>query len=157
MNLKAFLPIIIFLISIIYSIYIIKKDKSDNSQIPGILLKNFVKIYITFVSLWAFVGHKFISSDIAKSIGWQSGSPFQLEIAASNLAFAGAAIASSYYDNMVAYKTVSISYIIFLLGTAEVHISDYLKKGNTSINNIRPIITSTLFSLYMIILIFMSK
>ena len=58
---------------------------------------------------------------------------------------------------MVAYKTVSISYIIFLLGTAGVHIIDYLKKGNTSMNNIRPIITSTLFSLYMIILIFMSK
>jgi Family of unknown function (DUF6790) len=46
----------------------------------------FLVIVVGFGSLYAFVGHAFVADDVARSIGWPTGSPFQFEVALHNLA-----------------------------------------------------------------------
>ena len=46
----------------------------------------FLVIGVGLGSLWAFMGHAFVADDVAKSIGWPAGNPFQFEVALHNLA-----------------------------------------------------------------------
>ena len=46
----------------------------------------FLVIVVGFGSLYAFMGHAFVADDVARSIGWPTGSPFQFEVALHNLA-----------------------------------------------------------------------
>jgi uncharacterized protein (DUF58 family) len=46
----------------------------------------FLVIAVGFGSLYAFMEHAFVADDIARSIGWPTGSLFQFEVALHNLA-----------------------------------------------------------------------
>ena len=46
----------------------------------------FLVIVLGFGSLYAFLRHAFATDDVARSIGWPTGSPFQFEVALHNLA-----------------------------------------------------------------------
>ena len=46
----------------------------------------FLVIVADFGSLYAFMRHAFATDDVARSIGWPTGSPFQFEVALHNLA-----------------------------------------------------------------------
>jgi hypothetical protein len=46
----------------------------------------FLVIVVGFGSLYAFMRHAFVADDVARSIGWPTGSPFQFEVALHDLA-----------------------------------------------------------------------
>ncbi|MFC1589887.1 DUF6790 family protein [Candidatus Omnitrophota bacterium] len=48
-------------------------------------LLGFLFFSVGLQGVFAFIGHYFRSDEIAKKIGWQTGNPFQKELAFSNL------------------------------------------------------------------------
>ena len=78
--------------------------------------------------LYAFMGHIFASDAVAQSIGWPVGSPFQLEVGATNLAFGVMGLLCIFFRDLFPLAT-TIGYSIFLLGAACVHLHDIHVRG----------------------------
>ena len=62
------------------------KDRAP-SNIDRIYLVCLLPISVGFGGLMAFLGHALRADEIARSIGWPTGNPFQFEVAVANLAF----------------------------------------------------------------------
>jgi hypothetical protein len=73
--------------------------------------------------LIAFMGHTFKADDIARGIGWPTGSPFQSEVAFANLSYAVVAFLSIWLRGLFP-AAAGLSYCVFLFGAAHVHIRE---------------------------------
>ena len=60
---------------------------SARTPLVETLLLYFLVINTGLASLFTFMGHGFRSEKVAKYIGWPTGSPFQWEVAVSNLSY----------------------------------------------------------------------
>ncbi len=92
-------------------------------------LKWLILILIGIGGVIVFMMHTFNSDAIAKQIGWATGSPFQLEVGAANLAIAVLGIISYWQRKMFWLATV-IAYAVFLYGAAGVHINEMMNNNN---------------------------
>jgi hypothetical protein len=72
--------------------------------------------------LGGFFGHFFISDSVAKSIGWPTGNPFQLEVGFANLAIGILGIIAMGRRDGFREATV-IAVTVFGVGATIVHIS----------------------------------
>jgi hypothetical protein len=81
--------------------------------------------------IYAFIGHTFFADQVARGIGWPTGSPFQFEIAVSNLSFAVLGLMSSRLRGLFPVAA-GIGYIIFLFGAAYGHLREIRLHGNYS-------------------------
>jgi hypothetical protein len=81
-----------------------------------------------------FFGHFFISDSVAKSIGWPTGNPFQLEVGFANLAIGILGIIAMGRRDGFREATV-IAVTVFGVGATIVHISDIIKTGNLAPGN----------------------
>lgn len=109
----------------------------------------FVDLYFKYFLFWivgimgvvAFLGHTFMANEIAESIGWATGSPFQFEVAVANLGFGiGGLIALK--QRMSFSLGVLISWGIFLIGAGFGHIYQLQVNHDYAINNAGPIMYS---------------
>jgi 4-amino-4-deoxy-L-arabinose transferase-like glycosyltransferase len=81
-----------------------------------------------------FFGHFFISDVVAESIGWPSGSPFQLEVGFANLALGVlGAIAMGRRDGFREATVIAVS--VFGVGATIVHVMDIVQTGNLAPGN----------------------
>jgi hypothetical protein len=81
-----------------------------------------------------FVAHVFISDEVAESIGWEAGSPFQLEVGFANLAIGLlGAIAAERRDGF--REATVIAATVFAVGATFVHVRDILDSGNLAPGN----------------------
>ena len=81
-----------------------------------------------------FIAHVFISDEIAESIGWSTGSPFQLEVGFANLAIGVlGAIAAERRDGFREATVIAIT--VFSFGATYVHVLDILETGNLAPGN----------------------
>jgi hypothetical protein len=81
-----------------------------------------------------FIAHVFISDDIADSIGWDAGSPFQLEVGFANLAIGLlGALAAERHDGF--REATVIAATVFAVGATFVHVRDILETGNLAPGN----------------------
>ncbi|MBU0671114.1 MAG: DUF6790 family protein [Patescibacteria group bacterium] len=101
--------------------------------------------------IWAFMGHWFKSGDVAKSIGWATGSGFQKEIAMTNLGIGVAGIMCIWFRGDF-WMAVVIMYAIFALGAAYGHIQDRYKNNNLAPGNWGPILWLSDIALPLIII-----
>ncbi|TFH42620.1 MAG: hypothetical protein E4G96_03065 [Chrysiogenales bacterium] len=109
---------------------LVKKKKRAVDIIETILL--FILFFCVGIGgLFAFAGHAFMSDQVAEKIGWPAGNPFQLEVAAANLALGILGILSFRFRRDF-WLAVSISYAVFLFGAAAIHIHGMLVRGNYS-------------------------
>lgn len=107
--------------------------------------------------LIAFVGHTLGADHIARSIGWQPGSPFQYEVAAANLAFGVLGLLCLKFRDGFWTATI-VGYGIFLEGAACVHIREIVKARNLAVNNAGPVLfIDVLFPLFLLALLLLSK
>ncbi len=65
---------------------IFSKKVRTKDKIIEIILFYLLVIYIGCMGIFAAIGHTFYADQIAQMIGWQTGSPFQFEVAMANLA-----------------------------------------------------------------------
>jgi hypothetical protein len=81
-----------------------------------------------------FIAHVFISDPVARSIGWETGSPFQLEVGFANLAIGLlGAIAAERRDGFREATVVAAT--IFSVGATLVHLMDIVATGNLAPGN----------------------
>ena len=94
-----------------------------------------------------FFGHLFLSDQVAESIGWPNGSPFQLEMGFANLAVGMLGIiAVSRRDGFREATVIAVA--IIGVGATIVHIMDIIQTGNlapgNTIQNISNLLKPTL-------------
>jgi 4-amino-4-deoxy-L-arabinose transferase-like glycosyltransferase len=81
-----------------------------------------------------FFGHFFISDSVAESVGWPTGSPFQLEVGFANLAIGILGIvAMGRRDGF--REATAIAVTVLGVGATFVHISDIIETGNLAPGN----------------------
>lgn len=115
-------------------IHISDKNITDKAEKVSIILWYLVVVGGGFGGLRNFVGHFFLSDSVATSIGWATGSPFQIELAFYHLGVAIASLLAIWYrKNLV--EGLAIIRIVFLLGAFFVHLNDIVVKGNYSESN----------------------
>jgi 4-amino-4-deoxy-L-arabinose transferase-like glycosyltransferase len=81
-----------------------------------------------------FFGHSFISDSVAKSIGWPTGNPFQLEVGFANLAVGMLGIVAMGRRDGFREATV-IAVTVLGVGATIVHVSDIIETGNLAPGN----------------------
>jgi hypothetical protein len=84
---------------------------------------------VGFQGLVGFYGHAFRADEVAGKIGWPTGSPFQFEIAVTNLAFGVLGILCAKFRGNF-WLATGIGSSIFYLGAAVGHIRDMIVNHN---------------------------
>jgi hypothetical protein len=89
-----------------------------------------------------FVVHYFFADEVARSIGWATGSPFQTEMAFANLAV-GVLGAASFWRRDFWLPFIIVSSILGW-GAGFIHLRDMAQIGNLAPNNAGPILYADL-------------
>lgn len=127
-----FLTIFVAILYIFISKF--KNKPLGKKRIVEIFLLTFLVLSVGIGSIWAFIGHYFLSAQVAASIGWASGNPFQQEVAFANLAI-GVLGVLCYWIRGNFWTATVISSSIFLLGDSYVHIINMLQFANYAPGN----------------------
>ena len=135
---------IIFSLAIIIAMLYLLMSKITNKaltnkRIVEIFLMSFLVISVGIGSIWAFIGHAFLSAQVAASIGWAAGNPFQLEVAFANLGIGVLGILCYWIRGNFWIATV-ISSSIFLIGAAYIHIINMFQFANYAPGNAGPVL-----------------
>jgi len=132
----TYLVLIITILVAILAIFISKITFKplNRKRIVEIFLLSFLVISIGFGSIWAFIGHFFLSAQVAANIGWAPGNPFQTEVAFANLAI-GVLGLLCYWIRDNFWTATVISSSIFLLGDAYGHIVNMIQYSNYAPGN----------------------
>ena len=102
-------------------------------QAEAMLIPLFI-IGVAGSGIGGFIAHVFISDEIADSIDWDAGSPFQLEVGFANLAIGLlGAIAAERRDGFREATVVAAT--VFAVGATFVHVRDILDTGNLAAGN----------------------
>ena len=110
------------------------ETKFPRSRIIEIFLLQIIYIGISFFSLRGFIGHTILANTVADHIGWDTGSPFQYELAVYHLGFVVAGMISIWRRDSL-WIGLIYAKSIFLFGAAGVHIWDFFANGNLSPGN----------------------
>jgi len=86
-----------------------------------IVLVWFLAVMVGIVGIWSFIGHTVFADQVAQSIGWPPGNPFQTEVALTNLAFGILGLLSVKITGSFRLATI-IGYSIFMAGAGIGHI-----------------------------------
>jgi 4-amino-4-deoxy-L-arabinose transferase-like glycosyltransferase len=111
-------------------------DKSSRSRERKleIFLLYLLGVGVAGSGIGGFFGHFFISDSVAESVGWPTGSPFQLEVGFANLAIGILGIVAMGRRDGFREATV-IAVTVFGVGATFVHISDIVQTGNLAPGN----------------------
>ena len=112
----------------------ISKGPRTKDRVIEIFLLYILVIMVGFGGIWAFIGHAFMPDQIAAYIGWPAGSPFQFEVACTNLGFGILGILCFWIRGNFWTATI-IGFSVFYLGAAYGHIMDIIKHGNYAPGN----------------------
>ncbi len=100
----------------------------------GVMLVYAIFFNVGLTGLMGFAAHAFRPAETAAFIGWQPGSPFQFEVACSNLAFGILGILCVTVKGTFRLATI-LGYSIFLVGAAYGHIQQMRELGNYTPGN----------------------
>ena len=98
------------------------------------LLRNSLVFLVGVPGIVGFSGHVFAADQVAESIGWPKGSPFQFEVGMANLSYGVLGIACSWIKGDFWTATV-IGYSVFLWGDAIGHVVQMVKEKNFAPGN----------------------
>ena len=128
--------IILFVLSFVVAGAHIYRDRKPRTgrRAAEILLLWLLVVNIGCGGLYAFLGHLFAADEVAASIGWPAGNPFQTEVAVANLAIGTLGILSYWIRDNFWIATV-IATSIWLLGAAAIHVREMVGEGNYNPGN----------------------
>jgi len=81
-----------------------------------------------------FLGHTFMADEIAASIGWPAGNPFQQEVAFANLAIASLGLLAFRFRDSF-WLTAIVAGSVFYIGAGIGHVHQIYMYGNFAPNN----------------------
>lgn len=103
------------------------------------LLQHLLVWCIGAQGIWGATGHLFMADDVAKGIGWPTGSPFQRELGFASLGFGVAGLLCANYTGDY-WLAMIIFYSIFMIGAGFGHIYELRRHGNRAKLNSGPIL-----------------
>ncbi|MBT4544050.1 MAG: hypothetical protein HOC33_09380, partial [Alphaproteobacteria bacterium] len=125
----------LFLVPLSAWLHVKEKDIGTRANQFAIVLWYYTVIMVGFGGVWNFIGHTVMADTVARGIGWQTGSPFQTELAFYTLGTAIAGLAAVWLrGHMITALIISKS--VFLYGAAFVHIRDIFVNSNYSPLNV---------------------
>lgn len=129
-------PIYFFIFAILLGVgqFFFFGTSLSNAFLLGMLISN-----VGLQGIYAFIGHYFMSDEVAEGIGWPKGSPFQKEIAFTNLSYGVLGILCIWIHGDF-WLAVLIGHAIFLWGAGFIHFMDLKKEKNISPFNAGPIL-----------------
>jgi hypothetical protein len=116
----------------------LKRDTITRGGAAEILLVWFFGIELGVAGIWAFIAHTAFAAQVATSIGWPAGNPFQQEVAVTNLAIGVLGFLSVRMDRSFRLATI-ISFSIVMIGAGIGHIYQLVIFNDTAINNAGPV------------------
>jgi hypothetical protein len=129
----VYIFLIVLILGIILQLFLSKKPKTKNRIIEVVLLW-LLFVMVGLSSIWGFIGHAFLPAQIAASIGWPAGNPFQFEVAMANLSYGILGILClKFRDNFWVATIIAIS--VFYFGAAYGHLMDIMKNANYAPGN----------------------
>ena len=128
--------LIFFVLSFVVAGVHTYRDKQPRTgrRIVEILLLWLLVINTGLGGLYAFMGHTFAAAEVAESIGWPAGNPFQTEVAVANFAI-GTLGVLSYWIRGNFWTAAVIATSIWLLGAATIHVVEIVTAGNYNPGN----------------------
>jgi len=135
---------------------VLDNEPKDFHTISKIFLLSQLTVTVGLMGLLAAYGHLFMSDKVAKQIGWQPGSMFQIELGYCCLGMGLLGVASLWYQDGFWLATIIFT-STFLLGAAFVHIKEMIKHRNLSPGNVVTIIPDILIPATLVILWIFSK
>jgi hypothetical protein len=111
----------------------LSKDRSPRN-VARVLLLYLLPIAVGLGGVMAFLGHTLRADEIARSIGWEPGSPFQFEVAVANLAFGILGLFCIKFRDGFWMATI-LGYGVFLEGAAYGHLREIVRADNWATNN----------------------
>lgn len=111
-------------------------DKSSRSRVRKneVVLMYLFGLGVAGSGIGGFFSHFFLSDTVAESIGWPTGSPFQLEIAFANLATGILGVVAVGRRDGFREATV-IAVTVFGVGASIVHAMDIIETSNLAPGN----------------------
>ena len=143
--------------AIIALIHITKEKKTaDTHRKLEIILMWQLVCGLGLSLLWGGIGHLLLPDQVAQSIGWATGSPFQREVGMwdASIGIVGI-LCLKYRDNF--WLATIIGGGLFLFGAGLGHVYEFIAHGDVSPNNIGgvlwvdllfPILLAALYQLY---------
>lgn len=113
-------------------------------------------ITLTLSGLISFLGHTFKSDYVAKSIGWETGSPFQKELGFAEAGYALAGFLCIFYREDFWLAVIVLTSPLYLLAGLN-HIWEIAVKKNYAPHNTWTIIPDLLMPISWYILYFLSR
>src|SRR5215208_2385423 len=128
--------LIFFVLSFVAAELHLYRDKQPRTgrRIAAILLLWLLVINVGLGGIWAFIGHTVFAEQVAESIGWPAGNPFQTEVAVANLAIGTLGILS-YWIRGNFWTAAVIATSVWLLGAAAIHVREMVGEGNYNPGN----------------------
>ncbi len=125
--------IIVAVVISLLEIFISKKPRTK-TRVLGVFLLNYLIFVIGATGIMGFMGHAFMADQIAESIGWPTGNPFQFEVAAANLAVGVAGIMCIWFrGNFWLAAIVTNGIFLFVDGIG--HINQIITAHDYAPNN----------------------
>ena len=132
------------------------KSARTTKGILEVILRYYFLIMVGLGGLMAFVGHALAPDYIASLIGWQP-SPFEYEIAISNLAFGVLGIVAFWIKQEFWLATV-LAYVVFMVGCGVGHVYETVVHHNYAPMNagwaiwladgVSPILLAIIYAVY---------
>lgn len=146
------------LLPVLFGVGIILFDSSARGRLrrsEALLVPLFI-VAVAGSGIGGFIGHVFISDEVAESVGWSIGSPFQLEVGFANLAIGVlGGIAAERRDGFREATVIAVT--IFSFGATYVHVLDIRETGNLAPGNTVQNISNLIKPILLIALLMVSR
>ena len=106
----------------------------DRAQRLEVFLLYVLAVGVAGSAIGGFFAHAFLADEVAESIGWPAGNPFQREVAFANLALGTLAVLAMDRRDGFRDATV-IAETIFAGGATITHVIDIVETGNLAAGN----------------------
>lgn len=124
-------------------------DTRNRDKAPEFFARYMLGVGYGVGGVLGFIGHRYRANEVAKSIGWPEGSPFQQEMAFANLGVGVLGLVSIFVNDGF-WLATAISGAVLYLGAAKVHIHELRNSKNFSPNNVGAILPDILLPITMI-------
>jgi len=138
-----FVLLVLALLGAGLSLTLSKQPRTRQQVIETVLLYVLV-CDVGLSGLIGFYGHAFLADEIAESIGWAKGNPFQFEIAIANLSYGVLGILCIWFRGVFWYAT-AIGWSVFLWGAAYGHVREIIGSANYAPNNAGAMLYADIF------------
>jgi hypothetical protein len=141
----ALWPFLLPLLALILAIVLIRWKHITGWRAIGIVLMWQLAIGLGLGLIWAGLGHLLMPDQVATSIGWGAGSPFQREVGMWDLSLGIVGMLCLVFRDEGYWTATIIGTGLFFIGAGLGHVYELVVHGNTAVNNAGAVMYLDLF------------